>query len=79
MFYLALLIIALYHTASYPQFIYSTNSQFQADIKVFVVDFESQADLKVYKVNNISEVEGNQGLWYFVDYEFQADKKIYFV
>ncbi|MCS7054386.1 MAG: DUF6150 family protein [Ignavibacterium sp.] len=79
MFYLALIIIAFYQTASYPQLIYSTNSQHKADIKVFVVDYANQADLKVYKVNHKYEADGNQGLWYFVDYEFQADKKIHFV
>ena len=39
----------------------------------------SQADLKVYKVDYKSQAKGNNGLWYFVDYKSQADKKIYFV
>jgi hypothetical protein len=37
----------------------------QCDLKVYIVDYESQAD--------------EHGLWYPVDYESQADKKIYFV
>ena len=50
-----------------------------ADIKVFVVDYESQADLKVYKQKYESNADGNEGEWYFCDYESQADKTIYFV
>jgi hypothetical protein len=64
----------------------------QADVKVFVVKYESQADLKVYKVKYESQAGDNNGKWFFtsfaskskkkiffVEYESQADVKIYFV
>ena len=44
-----------------------------------MVEFESQADLKVYKVDYKSQARGNEGLWYFVDYQSQSDKNIFFV
>ena len=34
---------------------------------------------KIYSVDQSSQADGNDGLWYFVDYASQADKKIYFV
>ncbi len=51
----------------------------KSDIKVFVVDYESQADLVVYKTKYKSEAKGNEGIWHFVEYQSQADKKIYFM
>jgi hypothetical protein len=35
--------------------------------------------LKVYKVDYQSQACGNEGKWFFVNYSSQADKKIYFV
>ena len=34
------------------QKVYSTNHDYQADVKVYFVDHEYQADLKIYFVNN---------------------------
>ena len=36
-------------------------------------------DLKVYKVKYESQIDKNDGKWFFVDFESRADKKIFFV
>ena len=51
----------------------------QADLKVFVVKYESQADLKVFKVKYESQAGDNDGKWFFTTYPSRADKKIFFV
>jgi len=51
----------------------------QADVKVFVADYESRADLSVFKVDYESRVGENDGNWFFVDYPSRAYKKIFFV
>lgn len=43
------------------------------------MEYESQSDLKVFKVDYESQVDGNEGLWYFVKYPSKSDKKIFFV
>ena len=64
---------------AFSQKIYTTSSEYSADIKVYVVDSEYSADLKVYKVSSEYSAKDNKGLWYFEDSEYSADKKIYFV
>lgn len=60
------------------QKIYSTNYDYQADIKVFVVSHDYKADLLVYKVDAEYKAVNNKGLWFFVDNDYQADKKVFF-
>ena len=44
-----------------------------------MVDYPSQADIKVYIVDYSSQARGDDENWYFVDYSSQADSKIYWV
>ena len=46
-----------------------------ADIKVYVVKYESQADLKVFKVKYENQVSTNTGKCFFTKYPNQAEKK----
>lgn len=73
------IIVFLIPSLIFSQKVFTTDYQFQSDIKVFVVDYESQSDLKVFKVDYQSQSKGNEGLWYFVKYISQSDKNIYFV
>ena len=63
----------------YSQNIYTVDYPYQSDIKVFVVDREYKTDLNVFKAEYSYQVQGNEGLWYFVDKQYKADKKIFFV
>ena len=47
--------------------------------KIFSVKYDNRADLKVFVVKYESRVGENQGKWFFVDYESRADLKIFFV
>ena len=69
-----LLLVLILFTSSIvnSQKIYSVNSQFDADIKVYVVDL-------VYKVDSQFDVGSNDGKWFFVNSQFDAKKKIFFV
>ena len=48
-------------------------------MKVYVTNYKSEADLVVYRCDYRSDVNGNDGLWYFVKYKSDAKKRIYFV
>ena len=62
---------------------YSAEYASQADIKVFVSDYEGRADLSVFKVGYSSQVGENNGKWFFVDYASQAgwrnQEKMHFI
>ncbi len=86
-----LLIFSLFHSVK-AQKVFSTKSTYEAEIKVFVVEFASQADLLVCEVDDVSQAEKNEGRWFFVhsenamakkicfiDNAFQADLRVYFV
>jgi len=60
------------------QKIYSSDSRYDADIKIFVVDSRYDADLLVYKTESRYDATGNEGLWHFVESKYDADKKVYF-
>lgn len=62
------------------QLIYSCDSQYDADVKVWVADSRYDADLLVYKCNSRYEAEGtNQGIWFFTESRYDAEILIYFV
>ena len=46
--------------------------------KVFSVEYESQADVKVFVEQYESQAGNNDGKWFFTDYDSQAKKKIFF-
>ena len=46
--------------------------------KIYSTENEYQADLKVYKVSRPYEAKKNVGLWYFTNMSYDSDKKIYF-
>ena len=58
------------------QTIYITTFQSQADLKVCIVEYESQADLLVYKSPCAAYTAYNDGNWFFTDYSSRADKQI---
>ncbi|MEI6764387.1 MAG: DUF6150 family protein [Bacteroidota bacterium] len=69
----------LFGTKSYGQTVYSCDSKYDADVKVFVVDSKYDADLIVYKCSSKYDATGNEGLWFFTDSKYDAKKKIFFV
>ncbi len=73
------IIFIFFSFSGYSQKIYSSQYEYQADVKVFVVDEMYQADLKVFKVKHEYQTKGNIGLWFFTDNSYESDKKIYFV
>ena len=76
---------------SFSQSVFSTDYNYQADVKVFVTKYKYNADLLIFKVKEKYQASGNSGLWYFsnviksdkkiffVKYDYQADLKIFFV
>ena len=73
------LLLLFISSSLYSQNIYTVDYPYQSDIKVFVVDREYKTDLNVFKAEYSYQVQGNEGLWYFVDKQYKADKKIFFV
>jgi hypothetical protein len=53
-----------------------TNIQAQV---VYSCQYKSDADIKVYVTKYKSDATGNNGLWYFAQYKSDAKRKIYFV
>jgi hypothetical protein len=60
------------------QTVYSCDSKYDADVKVFVASSKYDADLVVYKCSSKYDAVDNKGLWFFVDSKYDAKKKIYF-
>ena len=67
---IALLSIIYVQTAS-AQKVYSTDRQYQADVKVLIV-YKTDKDYRAKKSEN-------KGIWFFTTKEYQADKKVFFV
>lgn len=61
------------------QKVFSTEHEYQAQVKVYVAKHDYQADLLVYIEDHDYRADGNDGKWYFVDHEYQSDINIYFV
>jgi len=76
---LLLLASLLISGISTGQLVYSVDSKYDADIKVFVADSKYDADLVVYKCSSKYDAKGNEGLWFFADSKYDAKKKVYFV
>ena len=64
--------------ASFGQTVYSVDSKYDADVKVYVAASKYDADLLVYKCNSKYDVTDNKGLWFFTSSKYDAKKKIYF-
>ena len=73
------LIIGLLCEQIDAQIVFSSDSKYNADLSVNVVNSKYNADLLVYKVSSKYNADGNKGLWYFTDSKYNSDKKIYFV
>lgn len=79
------IVLSLFFTlisfCSFGQKVYSTDREYQADVKVYVTDQEYKADLVVYKTDKEYRVNknDNKGIWYFTNRDYRADKKVYFV
>ena len=72
-------LIIIFISKATAQKIYSCESKYEADIKVFVVDSKYDADLLVFKGESKYQAEGNKGLWFFTESKYDADLLIYFV
>lgn len=59
--------------------IYEVKYDYQADVKVKVVDYDYQADLLVYITDYDYQATGKDQYWFFTKYDYQADTKVYFV
>jgi hypothetical protein len=64
---------------TFAQLVYTCDSKYDADVKVFVADSKYDADLVVYKCDSKYDAEDNKGLWFFCDSKYDAKKKIFFV
>lgn len=63
---------------AFGQTVYSVDSKYDADVKVFVASSKYDADLIVYKCSSKYDATDNKGLWYFVSSKYDAKKKIFF-
>jgi hypothetical protein len=61
------------------QVVFSSNSKYDAQIKVFVSSSKYEADLVVYKANSKYECGENNGVWFFSNSKYEAKKTIFFV
>ncbi len=75
---LFLTFLALVSLHAFSQTVYSVNSKYDADVKVFVASSKYDADLVVYKCSSKYDATDNKGLWFFVSSKYDAKKKIYF-
>ncbi len=66
-------------STSYGQVVYSCDSKYDADVKVFVASSKYDADLVVYKCSSKYDATDNKGLWFFASSKYDAKKKIFFV
>ncbi len=80
-FLLTFILLYLFAGVASAQKVYSTNREYDADVKVYVTDKEYEADLVVYltKKEYRANAHDNKGIWYLTDKSYRADKKIYFV
>lgn len=77
MFLLIILTFSLSQIIKAQQ-VYSSDSKYDADVKIYVVESKYDADLLVYKTESKYNATGNEGLWYFTENKYDADKKVFF-
>jgi hypothetical protein len=80
-FAVKLLLPLLFTPFSYSvwgQTVFSADSKYDADVKVYVAASKYEADLVVYKYTAKYEATDNKGWWFFTSSKYDAKKKIYF-
>lgn len=72
-------ILFFYQAQLQAQTVFSCDSKYDADVKVYVASSKYDADLVVYKCSSKYDATDNKGLWFFVTSKYDAKKKIFFV
>ncbi|MFM2226638.1 MAG: hypothetical protein RJA07_2840 [Bacteroidota bacterium] len=75
--YISVLLLIMVGIHANAQIVYNSKFSKDAQLKVAVVKFVSDADLIVYQTKYKSEVGNNNGIWYFSQFGSDAHKKIF--
>ena len=65
--------------AAKAQVVFETKAVKQANVKVFVTNYASEADVVVFKTPFINNARSNNGQWYFAGTSGEAGKRICYV